>query len=389
MGEKAYEFYRRVNNKFKRQFSLFLAVNILFIGVLCCSSPASAWYEKEKALIFKKIFELKRKEKVEINKLTSKQQNLEDTKQNIQVCQNKLQTSRSNLEHLQHKLNKLSRNQEEVAGSAGKRIRELYKGERVNFLNLVFTSKDMGTFLDRVYYQKILSKKDKSILQNLRDRAREIDQSRQSVEYEKNNIASDLSEMNQKKAQLNSSIKSSQYLINKLRTDRATYEKAQQELEYLSNRLENQIRHSKVTKMIANTKFIRPIAGSITSPFGWRRHPIFGSRRFHTGVDISNSYGTPVKASNDGKVIFAGWYGGYGKVVIIDHGHMDCGSHKGQRFSTLYAHMSSTAVGNGSSVRKGQVLGYEGTTGYSTGPHLHFEVRIEGKPNNPLGFVRM
>ena len=141
--------------------------------------------------------------------------------------------------------------------------------------------------------------------------------------------------------------------------------------------------------MVANSKFIRPIAGSITSPFGWRRHPIFGSRRFHTGVDISTSYGTPIKASNDGKVIFSGWYGGYGKVVIIDHGNMNVGSHKGKRFSTLYAHMSSTAVGNGSNVRKGQIVGYEGTTGYSTGPHLHFEVRINGKPNNPGNFVRL
>jgi len=378
-----------VNSGFKKTLSLFLAVNILIIGVLCFSSPANAWYEKEKAKILNKIFELKRKEKVEIKNLSKKQRNLEDTKQNIQECQSKLETSRSNLETLQHKLNRLSQNQEEVAGSAGKRIRELYKGERINILHLIFAANDMGTFLDRLYYQKIIAKKDKSILENLRTRAREIDRSRMSIEYEKNNIASNLNVMNQKKAQLNSSIKSSQYLINKLRTDRATYEKAQQELEYLSNKLENQIRHSKITKMVANSKFIRPIAGSITSPFGWRRHPIFGSRRFHTGVDISTSYGTPIKASNDGKVIFSGWYGGYGKVVIIDHGNMNVGSHKGKRFSTLYAHMSSTAVGNGSNVRKGQIVGYEGTTGYSTGPHLHFEVRINGKPNNPGNFVRL
>jgi len=378
-----------VDIRFKKTLSLFLAVNILIIGVLCFSSPANAWYEKEKAKIINKIFELKRKEKVEIKNLSKKQRNLEDTKQNIQNCQSKLETSRSNLETLQHKLNRLSRNQEEAAGSAGKRIRELYKGERINILHLIFAANDMGTFLDRLYYQKILAKKDKSILENLRVRAREIDQSRMSIEYEKNNIASNLSVMNQKKAQLNSSIKSSQYLINKLRTDRATYEKAQQELEYLSNKLENQIRHSKITKMVANSKFIKPLAGSITSPFGWRRHPIFGSRRFHTGVDISTSYGTPIKASNDGKVIFSGWYGGYGKVVIVDHGNMNVGSNKGKRFSTLYAHMSSISAGNGSNVKKGQVLGYEGTTGYSTGPHLHFEVRINGKPNNPGNFVRL
>ena len=378
-----------MNNRFKKTLIFFLSINILITGIFFFSLPANAWYEKEKAKIISKIFELKRKEKVEIKNLTKKQRTLEETQNNIVDCKNKLETSRSNLKHLQHKLNKLSEDQEEVADSAGKRIRELYKGERINLLHLIFASSDMGTFLDRVYYQKILAKKDKNILNNLRTRAREIDQSRMSIEYEKNNIASDLSVMNQKKQEINSSIKSSQYLINKLRTDRATYEKAQQELEYLSNRLENQIRHSKITKMVANSKFIKPISGAITSPFGWRRHPIFGSMRFHTGVDISNSYGTPIKASNGGKVIYSGWYGGYGKVVIVDHGNMDCGSHKGQRFSTLYAHMSSTAIGNGSSVKKGQIIGYEGMTGYSTGPHVHFEVRINGKPNNPLGFVRI
>lgn len=378
-----------MDKAFKKILSLILAINILFTGLLCFSSPAKAWYEKEKAKISFKIFELKKKEKIEIKKLTKNQQRLEDTKDNIQNCQTKLETSRSNLNSLQHNLNRLSRDQHKVANSAEKRIRELYKGERINILHLIFASNDMNTFLDRVYYQKILAQKDKSLLENLRIRARKIDQSRMSVEYEKNNIASNLSIMNEKKEQLNSSIKSSQFLINKLRTDRATYEKAQQELEYLSNKLENQIRHSKITKMVANSKFIKPIRGAITSPFGWRIHPIFRSRRFHTGVDISGPYGSAIRASNAGKVIYSGWYGGYGKVVIVDHGNMDCGSHRGQRFSTLYAHMSSTAVGNGSSVKKGQVIGYEGTTGYSTGPHLHFEVRIEGRPNNPLSFVRI
>jgi murein DD-endopeptidase MepM/ murein hydrolase activator NlpD len=370
--------------RYKNLFTLLIAASILIAGVLIYSSPASAWYEKERAKISNKIKELKQKEKIEIKKLTKTQMNLENTKKNIYTYQDKLEDSRANLQHLENKLGRLETQQNAVAVSAGKRIRELYKGERVSSLHLIFESKDVNSFLDRLYYQKILAKQDKTLLHDIRQRAMQINESKRSVEYEKNNIASTLSVMNQKKAQLNSSIKTSQFMINKLRTDRATYEKAQQELEYLSNRLANQIRHSKATKMVSNNKFMRPLAGAITSPFGWRRHPIFGSRRFHTGVDISSSYGSPIKASNDGKVIYSGWYGGYGKVIIVDHGN-----YKGRRFSTLYAHLSSTAVGTGSIVKKGQVVGYEGTTGYSTGPHLHFEVRIEGTPNNPLSFVRM
>lgn len=89
-----------------------------------------------------------------------------------------------------------------------------------------------------------------------------------------------------------------------------------------------------------------------------------------------------IRASNSGKVIYAGWYGGYGKVVILDHGTVN-----GHPITTLYAHMSTIKARQGQFVQKGEVVGYEGTTGYSTGPHCHFEVRVNGKPNNPLNYI--
>ena len=128
--------------------------------------------------------------------------------------------------------------------------------------------------------------------------------------------------------------------------------------------------------------FMRPISGPITSPFGWRVHPIFKSRIFHSGIDIGGANGGAIKAANSGKVIFAGWQGGYGKVVIIDHGRVN-----GKPTTTLYAHMSVINVSNGQSVGKGQVIGKEGSTGYSTGPHCHFEVRVNGVPQNPLQYI--
>lgn len=373
----------------KKTLILFLAVNILIIGVFGFSGKTHAFYEVEKQKLDKKIKELKRKENLEINKLTSTQKTLETTKSSISTYTDKLETSTSNLMDLQSKLVVLKSKQRKKAYSAGKRIRELYKGERINALNLIFAANDLNTFLDRVYYHKIINQKDKTVLNDLRVRAKEINRTKISAEYHKNNIAYTLDLMNRKKRELNTSIQSSQYLIEKLRTDRRTYEKAQAELEYLSNRLESKIRHSRTSKLIAQNNFIKPVVGYITSPFGWRRHPIFGTNKFHTGVDLSGPNGIRIKASSAGKVIYTGWYGGYGKVVIIDHGEMQSGSYKGQRFSTLYAHLSSINVNNGDTVGKGSVVGYEGTTGYSTGPHLHFEVRIEGKPNNPCRFVNL
>ena len=123
---------------------------------------------------------------------------------------------------------------------------------------------------------------------------------------------------------------------------------------------------------------IYPVNGPITSPFGWRIHPILGYKKFHTGVDFGVGYGTPIRAADSGTVIYATWMGGYGNVIIVDHG---------AGLSTLYAHQSSVAVGTGTRVTRGQTVGYVGSTGFSTGPHLHFEVRVNGNPVDPMAYL--
>lgn len=117
---------------------------------------------------------------------------------------------------------------------------------------------------------------------------------------------------------------------------------------------------------------IWPVPGAVTSPFG----PRWGA--MHTGIDIDSGPGVPIKAAKAGTVIMAAWYGGYGNCVIIDHGG---------GFSTLYAHQSSVAVSEGQSVGQGTVVGYVGGTGNVTGPHLHFETRVGGTPQNPMNFL--
>jgi murein DD-endopeptidase MepM/ murein hydrolase activator NlpD len=332
-----------------------------------------------------KIEELKQKEKVEVNKLYKSQASLENTKNDIESCEVKLNTAKNHLSNLQTSIVSLRYEQQQTAKEASNRINQIYRGERVSILHLIFAAQDISTFLDRVYYQKRLSVYDKKLLNDLRIKTRKLITVKSSIEYEKNNILSTLNTMNNKKREISASINTSQYLINKLRTNRATYESAERELARqsatLEARLRSSLRKSELTTRVT-TGFVRPLSGSITSPFGWRRHPIFGSRSFHTGVDIASSYGTPISASNSGKIIFTGWYGGYGKVVIISHGNL-----KGTGTSTLYAHMSRISVSQGANIKKGQVIGYEGTTGYSTGPHLHFEVRLDGRPTNPLNYI--
>ena len=122
-----------------------------------------------------------------------------------------------------------------------------------------------------------------------------------------------------------------------------------------------------------------PVIGKINSPFGWRRHPITRRRDFHTGIDIKAPRGRVIKAAKAGRVEYAGWMGGYGRVVVIRHN---------DGLSTLYAHCSSLSVRNGQSISQGQDVARVGTTGRSTGPHLHFEVRRGKSPTNPLALLK-
>lgn len=121
-----------------------------------------------------------------------------------------------------------------------------------------------------------------------------------------------------------------------------------------------------------------PISAPITSNFGYRVHPIYGTRRLHAGIDFGAASGSAIVAANGGTVISAGWQSGYGNTVVVSHGN---------GLTTLYAHQSSIAVSRGQSVGRGEVIGYVGSTGNSTGPHLHFEIRSNGTPVNPRPYL--
>ena len=149
-------------------------------------------------------------------------------------------------------------------------------------------------------------------------------------------------------------------------------------LEAESKRLELEILRRQVREGRRPGKLAWPVGGQVTSPFGWRVHPIFGDRRLHTGIDLGSVVGAPIHAAGNGEVILAGSWGGYGRTVVIDHGG---------GLSSLYAHQSSIIVSEGEQVLAGEVIGYIGCTGFCTGPHLHFEVREVGAPVNPMHYL--
>jgi murein DD-endopeptidase MepM/ murein hydrolase activator NlpD len=122
-----------------------------------------------------------------------------------------------------------------------------------------------------------------------------------------------------------------------------------------------------------------PVVGIISSHYGQREHPKSGEENFHSGIDISSSPGNPVKATADGIVSFSGWSGGSGNLVVLEHGH---------GFSTFYAHNRSIPVKVSNKVKRGDIIGYVGSTGYSTGPHVHYEIWKDGKPIDPFNYLK-
>lgn len=150
-------------------------------------------------------------------------------------------------------------------------------------------------------------------------------------------------------------------------------------LEEEQQRLEQLLAEALRASGEAPGSLFRPVPGAVSSSFGPRVHPILGYTRLHTGVDMNGRSGDEIYAAGAGEVILAGWYGGYGNTVIIDHGG---------GMATLYAHQSDVAVSRGETVGIGQVVGYIGSTGLSTGPHLHFEVRLDGNAVDPVPYFR-
>lgn len=191
-------------------------------------------------------------------------------------------------------------------------------------------------------------------------------------------IAALRAELEPARVQAAAEAKAEEDQISAIRGQKAAWEREWAELQAISDSIAAQLRTRGSQSGVAGACEFRPTPGSIVSGFGTRTNPIGGGTGFHAGIDVAVSSGTPIRACRAGTVMIAGWQGGYGNTVVIDHGG---------GMATLYAHQSSIAVSVGEKVLAGEVIGYVGSTGNSTGPHLHFEVRISGNPVDPVPYL--
>lgn len=199
-----------------------------------------------------------------------------------------------------------------------------------------------------------------------------------ALEVEREGLVADRTLLEEKEAEVAAELEAVKDLLAEVQSDIREVEGELTALEREQEKIEAAIRAAQSAGGEKLGSLRWPVAGSVSSPFGFRVHPISGVRKLHTGIDMSAGSGVKIVAAGNGVVILASWYGGYGNAVVIDHG---------AGLSTLYAHQSKLAVSVGQSVSDGEVIGYVGSTGYSTGPHLHFETREFGTPVDPMPFL--
>lgn len=312
------------------------------------------------------------------------------TQQQITLLDNKINYLQNDIAEKEQKIEELSAEVLEQQDLFMKRIRSIYKSSvGTSMLGMVFGVDSLGSYLSYGKYLSRISEHDSTLLQTLADNIAELRELQQQMQVEKEDLADTKVTAESKKVSLTSQkteVESTLQDIKKMEqeylADQAAIQKEMQQIQADIDAIYAAAAGNGSQVDYSTTGFIYPIKGYtyISSYYGWR----FNNTDYHTGVDFPAPANTPIRASASGTVIYVrtgAGYGrnwGYGNYLIVDHGG---------GFSTLYAHCTSIPVSVGDTVTKGQTIAYVGTTGWSTGYHLHFEIRRNGAHTNPLNYL--
>jgi murein DD-endopeptidase MepM/ murein hydrolase activator NlpD len=366
---------------------------LIFSGV--CLGSSQDEIQTKIDLTKKKLTETKRKEDSTLKNLFRTEQELEKTNSNITRLNSQLNTAEKQITGSKGELQKVQTEMEELKTERGKiqnivneRVVALYKYSYQSQLQILFTAHNFSEFISRFemvgrYVEKDARVLDDFKLQQNRINKKEdaLEKKQQALAEQKNLYARLHQRASQEQSRQFTMIQAKQKELAILQTDRRGLEESLDELERISKEMETQIREYQNNNHVAlgSGIYVWPISGRITSYFGNRYHPILKKNKYHSGLDIAAPQGDTILATDSGVVIFSGLNGGYGKMISIDHG---------AGFSSVYAHSSLLLVDKGQTVTKGQAIAKVGSTGLSTGPHLHFEIRKNGTPVNPMKYLK-
>jgi len=335
----------------------------------------------EKAKARERVRRIKRDQAVAGQRLRATEAKLRKARDKLIVTTAQLHRTRLELKQATSQLAAAEARLDRHRDAASERLVAIYEHGGVEYLDVLTAAVSFADFANRLYLVKLVVDEDVGLMRAMEEERERIGHYRSEVRAKERTVAELETRAAVTHEQYVRSRAQKAHLVSDLGRLRAYWERALGQMEADSRDIEAQIRrYQRTTGRVPYStpwrgSFMRPVNGAVTSGFGSRMHPILHRVIMHRGIDISAAAGTPIRAADGGTVIWSGSRGGYGLCVIIDHGG---------GMATVYGHCSRLAVGAGNSVRKGDVIGYVGSTGLSTGPHLHFEVRRDGSPINPL-----
>lgn len=318
-----------------------------------------------------------------LGELEEIEKNIKDVSLKISDLQKKIRNKKDDIQLTENKISLTQLEIEKDKNYLSDKIFLIYKIKNEPPLEIYFSSKTITDLLNRINLINILIRSNKEILDILKLKEQNLLEEKSKLEKEKSELESFLKETISLEESLKIEEDKRSKLLNNIKANEEKYKNEisniQKEIENQEKKIEEIIKKAELAKKLPDVgNIIWPVIGPIVSPFGTRIHPIYGKWMFHSGADIDAETGTPVKAVAEGIIIYADWLGSYGIVVFIKHG---------SNITTVYAHLKYFVVEVNQYVKQGDIIGYVDNTGLSTGPHLHFEIRIDGKAVDPAKWL--